>query len=229
MTATLNINETFVSLQGEGLLTGVPSFFVRTSGCNLRCAWCDTPHTSWTPTGAPTPLATLLADIDARPAIRHVVLTGGEPMIAKGLLPLTHAIADRGLHLTIETAGTVFHPVPTNLWSISPKLSNSTPDHPTWGPRHDAHRLARDVIESMMASAPYQLKFVCSAPTDLDEIDALLAPLAPDPTRVLLMPEGRSPEALDTHAAWLAPLCVERGYRFCDRLQIRLYGDKPGT
>ena len=225
----LHLNETFASLQGEGLLTGVPSFFIRTAGCNLRCGWCDTPHTSWEPTGEQVPLPALLAELDRHPHLRHVVLTGGEPMIAKGVADLAGAIADRGLHLTLETAGTVFEPLPVDLWSISPKLSSSTPDHPTWGPRHDARRLAPEVIAAMMASGPYQLKFVLAEPAELDEVERLVTEVAADRARVLLMPEGRTPERLDATAAWLAPLCLDRGLRFCDRLHIRLYGDTPGT
>ena len=62
---TLFISETFTSIQGEGLLTGVPSVFIRTSGCNLRCRWCDTPYTSWEPTGQRETLEGLMAIVEA--------------------------------------------------------------------------------------------------------------------------------------------------------------------
>ena len=75
---------------------GVPSVFIRTSGCNLRCSWCDTPYTSWQPEGAELPLERILDEVRAHPA-RHVVVTGGEPMIAPEMLPLTAAVARRGL------------------------------------------------------------------------------------------------------------------------------------
>ena len=100
------ISEIFYSLQGEGMLAGVPSVFVRTSGCNLRCNWCDTPYASWNPEGTPKTVAQIVAEIESHPA-RHVVLTGGEPMIAKDVRLLAAAIKDLGHHLTIETAATV--------------------------------------------------------------------------------------------------------------------------
>src|ERR1044071_6747802 len=123
----LRIAELFYSIQGEGSLVGVPSFFIRMSGCHLRCSWCDTPYTSWPPEGVEMGLDRILDEVRAHPT-RHVVVTGGEPMIAPEILPLTERLRDAGLHITIETAGTVFHPVACDLMSISPKLANSTPE-----------------------------------------------------------------------------------------------------
>src|ERR1022692_2538307 len=61
----LKIAELFYSIQGEGSLVGVPSVFIRTSGCNLRCAWCDTPYTSWRPEGAEMPLDQIVEQVKA--------------------------------------------------------------------------------------------------------------------------------------------------------------------
>ncbi len=229
MGARLYINERFVSVQGEGLLTGVPSAFIRTSGCNLRCSWCDTPHTSWSPTGAHQTVEELV-DWVAESNVNHVVLTGGEPLLQPPMGALCAALRARGLHLTIETAGTVYRDVGADLYSISPKLGNSTPDDPVWGPRHEARRLPLDVLSCFVADHSVQLKFVVSTPAQLAELEGLLAqlpPLAPD--RVLLMPEGRDVAALDARAPWVLAACMERGWRFCDRLHIRLFGDTPGT
>ena len=74
------ISEIFYSLQGEGELTGVPSVFVRTSGCNLRCHWCDTPFTSWEPVGEQRSVAEVAAAV-ASLGRQHVVITGGEPLL----------------------------------------------------------------------------------------------------------------------------------------------------
>src|SRR4051812_13823906 len=136
----LKIAELFYSIQGEGALVGVPSVFVRTSGCNLRCEWCDTPYTSWRPEGTEWTLERIVAEVRAYPA-RHVVVTGGEPMIAREILTLTERLRDAGLHITIETAGTIFHPVACDLMSISPKLANSTPADPQWSLRHERLRI----------------------------------------------------------------------------------------
>src|ERR1700722_8035561 len=72
----LNIAEIFYSVQGEGMLVGVPSVFIRLSGCNLRCTWCDTPYASWEPEGDEMFLGTVLADVRGRWST-HVVVTGG--------------------------------------------------------------------------------------------------------------------------------------------------------
>ena len=122
----MKIAEIFYSIQGEGALLGAPSVFVRVSGCNLRCAWCDTPYASWHPEGAEMALPSILGDVLSY-GCRHVVVTGGEPMIAPEIVPLTEELARAGLHITIETAGTVYAPVVCHLMSISPKLANSTP------------------------------------------------------------------------------------------------------
>lgn len=227
---TLFLSEQFCSIQGEGLLAGAPSIFVRLSGCNLRCAWCDTPATSWRPGGRQVPLGEVLHEATRWPAVRHAVVTGGEPLIARGVAELTRALAARGYHVTVETAGTVGpRQAHADLWSISPKLSSSTPDDPVWGPRHERRRLAPGALRELMAAGPYQLKFVVARAPEIDEVAELVERLAADPDRVVLMPEGRDVARLDAVAAWLAPACIERGWRFGDRLQIRLYGDTPGT
>ena len=107
------VSEIFYSIQGEGELTGVPSVFVRTSGCNLRCSWCDTKYASWTPEGEEMDIEDIAAKIEEF-ACRHVVVTGGEPMIAKGIHQLATRLKELGKHITIETAATILpeeHPV----------------------------------------------------------------------------------------------------------------------
>jgi 7-carboxy-7-deazaguanine synthase len=223
----LKIAELFYSLQGEGSLVGVPSVFIRTSGCNLRCSWCDTPYTSWQPEGFDLPLRQILDEVKAHPA-RHVVVTGGEPMIQPEIIPLTECLREAGLHITVETAGTVFQPVACDLMSISPKLSNSTPEGP-WAERHDRLRLQLDSLLELIGRYDYQLKFVIQRPNDLPEVRALLAELDADPARVILMPEGTGPEQLRERALWLAEICKEEGFRFSPRLHIDLYGNRRGV
>src|SRR5688572_5963941 len=122
------ISEIFYSIQGEGILTGVPSAFIRTSGCNLRCRWCDTPYASWEPEGEELSVAEIIGRLEAWPSATHVVLTGGEPMVARGIRELAAALQERGLHITVETAGTVPpEGIACNLASLSPKLAHSAP------------------------------------------------------------------------------------------------------
>jgi 7-carboxy-7-deazaguanine synthase len=223
----LKIAELFYSLQGEGALVGVPSVFIRTSGCNLRCCWCDTPYTSWQPEGSELALEQILDEVKAHPA-RHVVVTGGEPMIAPDVVALTERLRALGLHITVETAGTVFRPVACDLMSISPKLSNSTPAGP-WANRHDRLRIQPGVLLDLMGRYPYQLKFVIEKPGDLEEVRALLETLGADRERVILMPEGTDRERLRERAVWLAEICKDEGFRFSPRLHVELYGNQRGV
>ncbi|MEZ6317299.1 MAG: 7-carboxy-7-deazaguanine synthase QueE [Phycisphaerales bacterium] len=157
MTDALPIAETFVSIQGEGKLTGVPSWFCRASGCNLRCRWCDTPYASWNPEGTKRPIDDLVREARAS-GVTHAVLTGGEPMIFDTLAPFTRALRAAGLHVTIETAGTVWiDDLACDLISISPKLANSTPtDDPRdpTGPGPAATTNADSRLTSSRACSP---------------------------------------------------------------------------
>ena len=223
----MKIAELFYSIQGEGSLVGVPSVFIRTSGCNLRCAWCDTPYTSWKPEGADLTLDQIMDEVKSHPA-SHAVVTGGEPMIASEIVPLTVRLRQLGLHITVETAGTVFQPVACDLMSISPKLSNSMPEGP-FAAQHERLRINLEVLGQLIARYEYQLKFVIRAPGDMEEARALLARLPAEPARVVLMPEGTDPNTLRERGVWLAEICKSAGYRFSPRLHIELYGNQRGV
>lgn len=231
------ISEIFYSVQGEGILTGVPSIFIRTSGCNLRCRWCDTPYASWKPEGTDLSPAAILKRMVEWPAARHVVLTGGEPMVAKEIETLIRLVRESGYHLTIETAGTV--PLPAagcDLASISPKLSNSTPlpgeISDGWITRHEETRRNLPAIRTWLEGAKEsQLKFVITGDPDLTEARELLTALGHSlpADHILLMPEGRTMEELRARSASLVEVCKTHGYRFCHRLHIGLFGNTRGT
>jgi 7-carboxy-7-deazaguanine synthase len=228
------ISEIFYSLQGEGELTGVPSVFVRTSGCNLRCNWCDTPYASWQPEGRQMEVAQILEEVRQHPA-KHVVLTGGEPMIAPGIHELAFQLSERGYHITIETAATVPPGgIACDLASLSPKLAHSAPDarlDDTWRRKHEELRWQPRVVATWMGLGNYQLKFVVSTEADVTEMETMLREtdcLIP-PAKILLMPEGVTVEALRARSGWLGELCKARGYRYAPRLHIELYGNKRGT
>lgn len=228
----MRIAEVFHSIQGEGKLAGVPSAFIRTSGCNLRCVWCDTPYTSWEPEGEDRSIDVLVACVSAMPT-RYAVLTGGEPMIAPGVVELAGRLRDAGFHITIETAGTAFSEIACDLASVSPKLSNSTPwtrDGGRWAASHESGRMRIDVIQRWIDAGNHQLKFVVDAPEDIREIDGLLDRLrGVRPDDVLLMPQGVTIGELNERSGWVAGVCRARGFRFCPRLHILLYGNVRGT
>ena len=239
MTNTLPISETFVSIQGEGKLTGVPSWFCRVSGCNLRCTWCDTPYASWNPEHTKRTIESLIDEAKGAKAsgIHHAVLTGGEPMIFKHLVPLSNQLNALGFHITIETAGTLTLPgVSCHLMSISPKLANSTPTNDprdpdgVWAKRHEERRLNFDSINELIRSTrDRQLKFVVKQPSDLIEIDQVLAHIdGYCPRDIMLMPEGVS-EPERGSIQWILDECLHRGWTYCPRLHIALFGDTRGA
>lgn len=227
----MNISEIFYSIQGEGMLTGVPSVFVRTSGCNLRCVWCDTPYTSWAPENKQMSVDEVLACVRSHPAT-HAVVTGGEPMTAPGVVELTKAIEGLGLHVTVETAGTVYQPVACDLMSISPKLENSTPlgrEGGKWAAQHERLRYQPEVLKQLMSEYEYQLKFVVASPDDMVEIGKMLEDIQADRSRVVLMPEGTTSDAIRERAPWLTEICKREGFRYSPRLHIDLWGNRRGV
>lgn len=228
----MKVAEIFHSRQGEGLLTGTQSIFVRTSGCNLRCWFCDTPYTSWSPEGADLSIDEVLERVGEWDT-PHVVVTGGEPMLSAELVPLTAALAAEGRHITIETAGTLDLPVVCDLLSISPKLANSTPsrhEHPRWNARHERTRHAPEVIHRLVLDYNYQLKFVIDRPEDCHDVECYLRTFPEvDRSRVLLMPQGTEPTELDDRARWLIPYCRAAGMLYCPRKHIEWYGMVRGT
>lgn len=228
------ISEIYQSRQGEGILTGTPSVFVRTSGCNLRCGFCDTPFASWRPEGEQLSIEQIISQIHVVAAdAKHVVITGGEPMLPREINELCTEISAAGFHITIETAGTIFQKLDCDLMSISPKFSNSDPEASRageWLKKHQATRHRPDVALHLMETYSYQLKFVVDVPNDLNEILAYLDLVHPnDKSRVLLMPQGITIDELESRREWLEPICREHGFTFCPRMHIQWYGNKRGT
>jgi 7-carboxy-7-deazaguanine synthase len=227
----IRIAEIFHSLQGEGMLVGVPSVFIRTSGCNLRCVWCDTPYASWEPEGEALAVEEI-AERAGSYGASHVVVTGGEPMMFPEIVSLTANLRRFFAHITIETAGTVHQPVTCDLMSISPKLSNSTPwgrEEGRWAAQHERLRIQADVLRRLMKDFEYQLKFVVQSTDDMQEILDILDQTGASRERVLLMPEATDRESLHERSLWLAELCRQYHFRFSPRLHIELWGGKRGV
>jgi 7-carboxy-7-deazaguanine synthase len=228
----MRISEIFYSIQGEGRLSGVPSAFIRTSGCNLRCVWCDTPYTSWSPDGKEMTLEEILHAIESYP-LRHVVLTGGEPLLSHEIEELSVRLKDAGAHVTIETAATIFKPVSCDLVSMSPKLSNSTPwqkQNGRFATMHEQHRLNYNVVQQFIDSYDYQLKFVVDREQDLVEVRQIVDALKNvDTSRVLIMAQARNRRQLHQKSRWIVELCKQFGYGYSPRLHIELYGNRRGV
>lgn len=278
----LPIIEMFTSIQGEGIYTGVPSLFVRVSGCNLRCVFgnsrCDTPYSSFE---AEKPICDNVNDATKKivdifkrnPQIEHLVITGGEPMLyANAIKELisniyTELDDDCNITITIETNGTLpafgvwsksdwDYDCSIDLWSISPKLSTSVDynnKYLTTEQRymHDKTRiniknlasyvktvLDYDIDEYEDGIQPQlQFKFVYTNEDSVKEIKTLLREIEKEVDLeegylnkcVLLMPEGVNNEQLDNISQECVEVCMREGWRFCDRLHIRVWGDKRGV
>jgi 7-carboxy-7-deazaguanine synthase len=229
---TVRVSETFTSRQGEGKLTGTETFFIRTSGCNLRCWYCDTPYASWHPGGEKISVAEIV-ELAIQAGQRHVVLTGGEPLLPPESVALCEQLQAAGFHLTIETAGTIERALTADLMSISPKLRGSTPDetaHPRWHQLHQQRRMPIDVMRRLIdRSKDFQLKFVAASPDDFAEIVDVATDLQVDASDVWIMPQGSTVEAIDGAMPWLKPWTQSQGFRYCDRMQIRWFGNRRGT
>ena len=229
----LRIAEIFASVQGEGKWLGVPSVFVRVSGCNLRCGWCDTPYASWEPEGPVMSIDEIVEDV-LQYQTSHVVLTGGEPMLFEGIVPLALRLKNACKTITIETAGTVYRDLPCNLMSISPKLSGSAPARESgWRERHEKTRLQHDVLRALIDKYAYQLKFVVNPEVgdEMSEIIELLKELrvSSNGVNVMVMAEGRDVDTLRRRERLLVPICMKNGFRLTPRFQIDLFGDTRAT
>ena len=231
--------EIFASLQGEGPSAGTPVAFIRLSRCNLACTWCDTAYT-WRFEGDDRPHRDGIAfekranQVKLSPekaamkvAMRgqkRLVITGGEPLMQSG------ALADMLEHLPdiaveIETNGTTkanaHLDIRVDQYNVSPKLAHSG--------NVAELALIPERLDAYAADPRAFFKFVVAAPSDVDEVLALVRAYAMVPARVFLMAEGTTSEALRERQKWLSPLCLKHGFRMSDRMHIHLYGDTRGT
>ena len=231
--------EIFASLQGEGPSAGMPVAFMRLSRCNLACVWCDTAYT-WHFEGDNRPhrdgvayerRANQVTLDEAEVAQRiaalgqgRLVVTGGEPLLqAPALARMLALLPD--ITVEIETNGTTAAPPSLDRriaqFNVSPKLSHS-------GNPADL-ALLPERLAAYTADPRAWFKFVIAAPGDVAEVRELQQRHAIPAERIFLMPEGTDSATLRTREQWLAPLCLEHGYRMSDRLHIHLYGDTRGT
>ncbi|UCG59669.1 MAG: 7-carboxy-7-deazaguanine synthase QueE [Phycisphaerales bacterium] len=223
----MKVNEVFYSIQGEGFLVGVPSVFIRLAGCPLRCRWCDTKY-AWEESAGIIQSVPEVVGAVGQWQCDSVVITGGEPMIDSDVPQLVRVLKAENKHVTIETAGIAYVPdVRPDLMSISPKLSNSTPDDPKFAAIHNRSRLDLAVLGALIDNYEYQLKFVVDSPDDLSEIQQTISQLANvDPKKVMLMPQATTREQLLAKSPMVADMCKSTGFAFCQRLQVLLYNGR---
>ena len=229
------ICEEFNSLQGEGKYLGVPSRFIRTTGCNLRCAWknldgsttiCDTPYTSWNAEkGYEYQYQTTLQEIE-HTGIQHIVITGGEPTIQSGLESVCHAFLERGFHVTIETNGTRYIQGLEKVFiSISPKLQSSYPTSDIERVMHVKNNSFLNAVRQWTRTNEYQMKFVVQDQKDIDEILTVTTQLRIHPDNIFLMPQGVNEAQFQEKRDFIVEACIKYGFRFTPRTHIHLWGN----
>lgn len=259
----LPVIELFTSIQGEGKYIGVPTHFVRVTSCNLRCVFrdsiCDTAYSSFKPE---KPLYTtneeFYTDFEEQcrryPKVKHLVITGGEPLLYKKDLEEFLSKYGRLFTVTIETNGTL-QPLDSHvdLYSISPKLSTSVGKpglingyHVTEEmiKRQEKLRINISALIDLITSprkGDYQLKFVYSDESCIDEIDDIVDSIKDHvkyldalsqgivmniDNHIMLMPEGIINEQLAVHREEIAYKCIEKGWTMTDREHILIWGDK---
>jgi 7-carboxy-7-deazaguanine synthase len=245
------------TFQGEGKLTGTACLFIRTSACNLRCAWvgldgngslCDTPYSSHNPEKNQMDVDDIIQIVIENTQaqnIKHIVISGGEPtMQNKALEELTQKLNTLGYHITIETNATIYDlniSKYSHLISMSPKLASSTPwvanlknsgveYKEKWAERHERDRINIPVIQNYILDREifnndFQLKFVVATEQDIVEIEEILNQLVGwEPSDICLMPEGVDVNTLNSRTGWIAEQAIKRGWRFCPRLHIMMFG-----
>lgn len=230
----MHVVEIFDTIQGEGIYTGTPSIFIRTSFCNLRCDWCDSSFTSWTPEQRKMSVEeTVDRSLDLNRNRKHIVITGGEPFIwGKELQQLVIKFNGLNKLVTIETNATIYEEVPFAFISMSPKLSNSTPSKERdakWNVKHERERLNIPVIKKFLDNNDCQIKFVVSTNEDLAEVEELERKIPLPKEKIVLMPEGRTRKEIQSKAIPLVRYCMHTGYRYSDRLHIQLWNDLRGV
>lgn len=238
------------TIQGEGKLNGIPSLFIRLAGCNLRCSWttdtgnvsiCDTLHASYRVKDSYKATTDEICNVVKYNSkhIDHLVITGGEPFLQpEGLIDLCNKMKERkDYHITIETNGSLYHEKLADyidLFSISPKLSSSTPPAP-YASLHNDVRINTECLQAFITHArrynkDFQLKFVYAAEQDIAEIKSLLLKLKGWKNEdILLMPLGGNQQELSQNTQKTLEHCIQNGWRYCDRLHITLFGAKHGV
>ncbi len=219
----INISEIFYSIQGEGFLAGVPSVFIRIVGCPLRCKFCDTYYAAKSESGKKMTITQIVKHVKKYPA-KHIVITGGEPMICPNLAQVCNAL--KKYHITIETAGiNSISGLKCDLMSISPKLSNA------YLKSSDKNLYLKiDELKKLIDNYNYQLKFVIDKTNDIKELNKVLSQLKNvDRTKVMLMSQAKNLSEYIRKGRLTAELCKKYNFVFSPRLHIMLWGNKRGS
>ena len=231
----------FYTIQGEGKFVGHPCTFVRTSRCNLRCAWqnpdgsitsCDTPHTSFNPEIDKRLIIDVVEEVLKNPSA-EVVVTGGEPYFQKNVVDLIALLKQAGRFITVETNGTMYRETKADFISISPKLKSSS-SCPINKDKHERNRINLDALAKLIQNHDYQFKFVINKEEEISEIEEIREELKKITgidisDKIYIMPQGVSESQFKEKQEWMIEICKNKNWKFSDRLHVRIWGHKKGV
>lgn len=217
MSRTIPVCEMFGSIQGEGRFAGVHSFFVRTASCNLDCAWCDTPYSLRVEDGEPLAVRDIVDRVLESKA-RHLVVTGGEPLLyGAALEELAAGLGE--VEIEFETNGTIRPTVARAYYSVSPK--------PTSAEVARDRAIRVDVLQEFLAFDAI-FKFVVGEEQDWRDMMDTIGLVGIPAHRVWVMPRGRDIEGLKRTSLAFMPRILENGFNLSPRLHVWLWGDERG-
>lgn len=218
--------EIFHSIQGEGISQGIPAVFVRLGSCNLACSWCDTAY-SWDGSHSFVDMSVeaIVSQVCSYPC-RRLVVTGGEPLVQQKELARLFPLLEDFI-IEMETNGTICPDAEigerVDQFNISPKLSHSG--------NADERALKKEVLAYFAEEFGNKswFKFVIECEDDLPLIRQLMVDCGISQDRVILMPQAQTKSRLEQARLKVVNLCIKHNFRFSDRLQMTLWGEKQGV
>jgi len=224
------VSEIFYSLQGEGIYSGVPSIFIRTYGCSLSCSLCDSKYAISGKDYFSMEVDEITTQIAAGyKNVNHIVITGGEPMIQPDIEELVRELNNGNYNITIETNGIRYKNLKVDLFSISPKMSNSYFGKEESKTIYEKNNTFEYIPKFIDSGCRYQFKFIVKTVEDIDEILEFRNRFHILNKDIFLMPEGVTKEEQQSKMEFVSEFCKKYRFNLCPRLHIYIWGNKRGV